>query len=68
MRDRRLGVCAACGRKLLLEPQRNLCAMCEIDFLRQRLLETELALSQCRRDKQALYEKLSRARAGDPRQ
>lgn len=57
------GRCSACGRKLLLNSDNGLCVMCEIGQLRDKIAELELMLSQCRREKQALYAKLSEARA-----
>lgn len=36
--------------------------MCEVEDLKQQILDRDLALAQCRREKQALYEKLSRER------
>ena len=62
MKNRQLGSCANCKRRLFLEPEKNLCVMCELEDLKQQLLERDLTLAQCRRDKQALYEKLSRER------
>lgn len=63
MKDRPLGRCGACGRKLLINPENGLCVMCENERLREELAEMELMLVQCRREKQALYAKLSSARA-----
>lgn len=63
MNDHAFGRCGACGRKLLLNPDNGLCVMCEISLLRGRIAELELRLSQCRKEKQALYAKLSEARA-----
>ena len=62
MKNRRLGVCEKCRRRLFLEPEKNLCVMCELEDLKQQLIERDLQLSQCRREKHILYEKLSRER------
>lgn len=63
MQDREFGICVNCRRKLYLAPEKKLCVMCEIEDLKKQLVERDLALSQCRREKQALYGKLSQARA-----
>lgn len=62
MKNRQFGICVNCKRKLFLEPEKKLCVMCEIEDLKKQVVERDLALSQCRREKQALYEKLSRER------
>lgn len=61
--DRTFGRCAVCKRKLLLNADNGLCIMCEMAQMKARIVELELMLSQCRREKQALYAKLSDARA-----
>lgn len=55
--------CKRCGERLLLNPENEFCIMCENDDLREKLAATELMLAQCRREKQALYAKLSNERA-----
>lgn len=62
MQKRQLGLCAVCRRHLFLDPDTNLCVMCELDNLKKQVQERDLALAQCRREKQALYEKLSQER------
>lgn len=59
MKNRQVGICVNCKRKLFLESEKKLCVMCEIEDLKQQLLERDLTLAQCRREKQVLYEKLS---------
>lgn len=63
MNKRPIACCRECKRKLLVNPQNGLCLMCENTCLRAKIGELELALVQARREKQALYAKLSAVRA-----
>ena len=54
---RAIGRCKLCGKKLLLNDE-GLCLPCENDELRRQLVESDLILAQCRREKKELYNSL----------
>lgn len=54
---RAIGRCKLCGKKLLLNDE-GLCLLCENDELRRQLVESDLILAQCRREKKELYNSL----------
>lgn len=58
-----MGKCLKCKRNLLLDAENGLCIICENDSLKEKIVELELMLVQCRREKQAIYAKLSIERA-----
>lgn len=57
-----VGKCSKCGRTLLLNPENKLCVICELAWYKEKLIESELIIAQCRRERQSLYSKLSNER------
>lgn len=52
---REIGKCARCLKKLLLNPENDLCINCENEAQREKIAELELCLAQCRREKSQVY-------------
>ena len=63
MDGRQIGPCRRCRQKLLLNPENGMCVCCENDWLWEEINRRDFMLSQCRREKQELFVKLSQARA-----
>lgn len=63
VRTRTLAKCGRCKRRLLLNPDNNLCLCCEIDQLREQVAERDCIIASCRRERQNLLARLSKERA-----
>lgn len=53
------GTCKVCHDDLYLNPENNMCILCELDWLREQLAQKDLCLSQSRREKAEALHKLS---------
>lgn len=56
-----IGVCSACGRKLMLTED-GMCLECTIDDLRERLLRKDVQIEALRRRQKQLYDEISTLR------
>lgn len=56
-----IGVCASCGRKLMLK-EGGMCLECTIEHLQERLLEKDVQIEALRRRQKLLYDEISTLR------